>query len=124
MGEKLTAWGKPNITLFGQPIDANVTMLHVDENDIKDDGMIFRIPDETPIISFDVKLDDTVYKTMRKLFKYRMPRKFKKKVKTLIAKRFGIKANKIRFNMTVFNNQKRRKRYERRMESCKARRTQ
>lgn len=107
MGEKLIAWGEPNITLFGQPIDVNsVTTLHVDENDIKDDGMIFRIPDETPLISFDVKLDDTLYKIIREQFKYRIPRKIKKKVKTLIAKHFGIKAKKIRFNMTVFNKTK------------------
>ena len=106
MGEKIIAWGKPNITLFGQQVDFNaLTSLRCDENDIKEDGLIFCLPDELPMLSFDVNVAPETLRNLRKLFKRRIPRKRKKYVKTQISKRFGIKTKQIKFDYKVLNNE-------------------
>lgn len=106
MGE-IIAWGEPHITLFGQQVDFNAhTSLRCEDSNIKEGGLVFSIPDNVPTISFDVEIDEAFYKTIRKLYKRRMPRKFKKKVKYCASKYLGIKMSKIRFNQSVFNKQK------------------
>lgn len=42
--------------------------------------------------------NDTVYKNIMRLFKHRLPRKFKKSYKKHIAQRIGIPADKLRFS--------------------------
>ena len=54
--------------------------------------------DQTPVtMSFDMKMTPNQFKSIRKLFKNRLPRKFKKRYKNMAAKRFGIKPSKLRF---------------------------
>ena len=54
--------------------------------------------DPTPVtISFDMKTTPNQFKSIRKLFKNRLPRKFKKRYKNMVAKKFGIKPSKLRF---------------------------
>lgn len=107
MGEKIIAWGKPNITLFGQQVDFNAqTSLRCEDSDIKEGGLVFSLPDNIPTISFDVEIDESYYKTIRKLYKRRMPRKFKKSIKRYTAKMLGLKTRRLKFNMSVFNRQK------------------
>ena len=107
MGE-IIVWGEPHITLFGQQVDFNAqTSLRCEDSDIKEGGLIFSLPDNIPTISFDVEIDESYYKTIRNLYKRRMPRKFKKEVKYYTSKYLGIKMSKIRFDMSVFNNKRR-----------------
>ena len=95
---KFPIWGKPRVTLFGQPISYEPqATIHFDESDIKDTGVIFEIP-KIPPIYFDVELDKAAMREIRKLYKKRMPRKFKKKVKEQIAKFFGLDIKKIKFS--------------------------
>lgn len=54
--------------------------------------------DPTPVtMSFDMKTTPNQFKSIRKLFKNRLPRKFKKRYKNMVAKKFGIKPSKLRF---------------------------
>lgn len=54
--------------------------------------------DPTPVtMSFDMKMTPNQFKSIRKLFKNRLPRKFKKRYKNMVAKKFGIKPSKLRF---------------------------
>ena len=117
MGElKVPIWGKPTI-MWGDT-KLNIPSGHTDlsmvnENDNEKSGAFFHVPDPRPLaFAFDIDVKPTTIRSIRKMFKYRMPRKTKKRAKTLLAKRLGIKARKLRFNLQVFNNQKRRKRYE------------
>lgn len=48
-------------------------------------------------LSFDMEINPKVIRSVRKLFKHRLPRKFKKRYKNMIAKRFDIEPNKLRF---------------------------
>lgn len=117
MGEiKVPIWGEPTLKwrdiTIGNP-NAITSLLTVEENDIKGDGVVFRVPDPEPItFSFDVDIAPETIRTIRKLFKYRIPRKTKKKIKSFTAKYLGIKVKQLKFNLNVLNHQKRRKRYE------------
>lgn len=58
--------------------------------------------DPTPVtkeysISFDMQLTPKQFKSIRKMFRSRLPRKFKKRYKNMVAKKFGIKPSKLRF---------------------------
>ena len=54
--------------------------------------------DPTPVtMSFDMKMTPNQFKSIRKLFKNRLPRKFKKRYKNMVSKKFGIKPSKLRF---------------------------
>ena len=54
--------------------------------------------DPTPVtMSFDMKMTPNQFMSIRKLFKNRLPRKFKKRYKNMVAKKFGIKPSKLRF---------------------------
>jgi len=103
------AWGKPTLILGGVTLDnpnACTSLMIVEENDIKDDGVIFHIPDPRPIsLSFDVNVTPETLRNLRKLFKRRIPRKKKKYVKTQISKRFGIKTKQLKFDYKVLNNE-------------------
>ena len=106
MVEKLN-WGKPSLFVgtLGLPI-GNIVLdplgvNHVDHLESMDryidDGVVFPNTDQS--ISFDVP----VTPELRKLFgeltkKRRYPRKFKKAVKALIAKRYSIRVKKIKFS--------------------------
>lgn len=61
----------------------------------------------TPVtMSFDMKMTQNQFKSIRKLFKNRLPRKFKKRYKNMVAKRFGIKPSKLRFRYnSVFTHE-------------------
>lgn len=117
MGEiKVPIWGEPTLKwrdiTIGNP-NAITSLLTVEENDIKGDGVVFSVPDLEPItLSFDVDIAPETIRTIRKLFKYRIPRKTKKKIKSFTAKYLGIKVKQLKFNLNVLNHQKRRKRYE------------
>ena len=100
-------WGRPSLFVgaaglpIGQisfdPIEAK----HVDHLESMgryiDDGIVFPKTDQS--ISFDVP----VTPELRKLFgeltkKRRFPRKFKKAIKALMAKRYGMSMKKIKFS--------------------------
>ena len=54
--------------------------------------------DPTPItMSFDMKMTPNQFKSIHKLFKNRLPRKFKKHYKNMIANRLGISPSKLKF---------------------------
>lgn len=54
--------------------------------------------DPTPVtMSFDMQLTPKQFKSIRKMFRSRLPRKFKKRYKNMVAKKFGIKPSKLRF---------------------------
>lgn len=54
--------------------------------------------DPTPVtMSFDMKMTPNQFRSIRKLFKNRLPRKFKKRYKNMVAKKFGIKPSKLKF---------------------------
>lgn len=54
--------------------------------------------DQTPVtMSFDMKMTPNQFKSIRKLFKNRLPRRFKKRYKNMVSKKFGIKPSKLRF---------------------------
>ena len=106
MGEKL-CWGKPSLFVgavglpIGQisldPIEVN----HVDHLESMDryidDGVVFP---KVHSISFDVPATTELNKLFGELTKKRrFPRKIKKAIKALIAKRYGIRMKKIKFSM-------------------------
>ena len=94
-------WGKPSVTLFGRQINYEPqAAIHFDESDIKDTGVVFEIP-RIPPIYFDVELDKAAMREIRKLYKKRMPRKFKKKVKEHISKFFGLDIKKVKFSYKI-----------------------
>ena len=47
--------------------------------------------------SFDMQLTPKQFNSIRKMFRSRLPRKFKKRYKNMVAKKFGIKPSKLRF---------------------------
>ena len=54
--------------------------------------------DPTPVtMSFDMQLTPKQFKSIRKMFRSRLPRKFKKRYKNMVAKKFGIKPSKLKF---------------------------
>ena len=58
--------------------------------------------DPTPVtkewsFSFDMDISLKQFQSIRKLFKTRLPRKFKKRYKNMVAKKFGIKPSKLMF---------------------------
>ena len=67
--------------------------------------------DPTPVakeysFSFDMQLTPKQFKSIRKMFRSRLPRKFKKRYKNMVAKKFGIKPSKLRFRYNgVFNKE-------------------
>lgn len=106
MGEKLY-WGKPSLSVgaVGLPIG----QISLDPIEVKridhieppmgryiDDGVVF--PKEHSI-SFDVPATPELLQLFGELTKKRrFPRKFKKAVKALMAKRYGISMKKIKFS--------------------------
>ena len=52
-------------------------------------------------LTYTMKLSQKESMKLRKLFKYRLPRKFKKKYKNMMAKRLGTKPNKLRFKFYI-----------------------
>ena len=67
--------------------------------------------DPTPVakeysFSFDMQLTPKQFKSIRKMFRSRLPRKFKKRYKNMVAKKFSIKPSKLRFRYNgVFNKE-------------------
>lgn len=54
--------------------------------------------DPTPVtMSFDMQLTPKQFKSICKMFRSRLPRKFKKRYKNMVAKKFGIKPSKLKF---------------------------
>ena len=47
--------------------------------------------------SFDMQFTPKQFKSIRKMFRSRLPRKFKKRYKNMVAKKFGIKPSKLKF---------------------------
>jgi hypothetical protein len=93
-----------NVKIFWKPIDGEEfkELEHIG----KVEGLDFEPLEEpidvkydpTPVtMSFDMKMTPNQFKSIRKLFKNRLPRKFKKRYKNMAAKRFGIKPSKLRF---------------------------
>ena len=115
MGEKPT-WGEPSVMFYGlsgsvgvdeTPIKLDgVTNLSygIDCGDVDGDVMNFQPSDFS--LSFDLKMNKATFRSVRKLFRYRMPRKTKKRFKKQFAKTFGVKVKKLRFNYRLFNKQK------------------
>lgn len=106
------AWGKPTIKIGDTELKppTEFTPLLIEENDIDDGGNIpFWADNHEYNVSFDVKLDKASFKSIRRMFVYRMPRKTKKALKKEFAKRFGVKVKKLRFNNRLFNMQKKQK---------------
>lgn len=118
MGElNVPIWGKPTI-FWGdkklEVLEGHTNLVLNEESDIKDDGKLFDCSVWRPkpiTFSFDVDVKPETIRSIRKLFTMRIPRKAKKRIKSMMAKRLGIKQGKLRFNLQWFNNQKRRKRY-------------
>lgn len=105
MGEKL-CWGKPSlfVGVVGLPIGQisldPIEINHVDHLESMDryidDGVVFP---KTHSISFDVPVTPELNKLFGELTKKRrFPRKIKKAIKALIAKRYGIRVKKIKFS--------------------------
>ena len=106
------AWGKPTIKIDDTELKppTEFTPLLIEENDIDYGGNIpFWVDNHEYNVSFDVKLDKASFKSIRRMFVYRMPRKKKKEFKKAFAKQFGVKVKKMRFNNRVFNMQKKQK---------------
>ena len=105
------AWGKPTLRIGDAELELDgVTEfkpLLVEETDIDDEGRLFRNDNIEHSISFEITNSSPIFKSLRKLFKYRIPRKKKKAYKKAFCSRFGIPLSKVRFNMSFFNNQKR-----------------
>lgn len=102
MGEKL-CWGKPSLFVgaVGLPIGQisldSIEVNHVDRLESIDNSVVF--PKEHSI-SFDVPATPELNKLFGELTKKRrFPRKIKKAIKALIAKRYGIRMKKIKFSM-------------------------
>lgn len=103
------AWGEPTIKIGDTVLETlrGFTQLTAD-NDVDDGGDVpFWVDDHEYSLSFDVELDKATIRSIRRMFVFRIPRKKKKKFKTFLSKRFGIKTKKL-----LFNNQIRRKRYD------------
>lgn len=96
------------VKIFWKPIDGEEfkELEHVG----KVEGFDFE-PSEEPInvqydttsetkeysFSFDMQLTPKQFKSIRKMFRSRLPRKFKKRYKNMVAKKVGIKPSKLRF---------------------------
>ena len=101
------AWGKPTTLRIDDMVLDGVTELNsplVDETDIDDECLDDNMEHS---ISFEIPNYSPIFKSLGKLFKYRIPRKKKKAYKKAFCSRFGIPLSKVRFNMSFFNNQKR-----------------
>lgn len=106
MGEKLN-WGKPLLFVgtLGLPI-GNIVLDPLEVNHVDhlesmdryiDDGVVFPNTDQS--ISFDVPATPELRKQFGELTKKRrFPRKFKKAIKALVAKRYGMSMKKIKFS--------------------------
>lgn len=105
IGEKLY-WGKPSLSVgsvglpIGQiPLDP-IEVIHVDRLESMDryidDSVVFP---EVYSISFDVPVIPELNKLFGELTKKRrFPRKIKKAIKVIIAKRYGIRVKEIKFS--------------------------
>ena len=103
MGENIN-WGKPSLSFgttglpIGQISFDPIEVKHIEPplGRYIDDGVVF--PKHS--ISFDIPATPDLRKLFGELTKKRRyPRKFKKAVKTLIAKKYGISMKKIKFSM-------------------------
>lgn len=96
------------VKIFWKPVDGGE--LKELECATKSDGFEFEPLEEpvdvqydpTPVakeysFSFDMDISSKQFQSIRKLFKNRLPRKFKKQYKNMVAKKFGIKPSKLRF---------------------------
>ena len=73
-----------------------IEISHIDTGRYIDDGVVFP---KTHSISFDVPVTPELNKLFGELTKKRrFPRKIKKAIKALIAKRYGIRVKKIKFS--------------------------
>lgn len=98
MSEKLS-WGKPlnirNVSI-GPPID--ITSLNVDARYI-DDGIAFKKEPDEFSISFRIPKTAIKIKEIKALVRWpRIPRKLKKAVKRIMAKKSGKRMKKIKFS--------------------------
>ena len=97
-GAKL-AWGKPILRINDAVIapPEEFTPLLVADNDIKTGGVVLFYKDKGECnASFEMQIDMPIARSMRRLFRFRIPRKKKKAYKKALAKRFGIKTAKLR----------------------------
>ena len=97
-----------NMKIFWKPVDGGE--LKEIQCVTESDGFTFEPLEEpvnvkydpTPVtkeysFSFDMQLTPKQFKSIRKMFRSRLPRKFKKQYKNMVAKKFGIKPSKLRF---------------------------
>jgi hypothetical protein len=105
------AWGKPTLRIGDVELDGVTEFkpLLVERTAINDEGELFWNDNMEHSISFEIPNSSTIFKSLGKLFKYRIPRKKKKAYKKAFCARFDIPLNKVRFRMSIFNNQKRLK---------------
>lgn len=103
------AWGKPTLRIGDVELDGVTELkpLLADETDIDDEGRLSWNDNIEHSISFEIPNSSPIFKSLGKLFKYRIPRKKKKAYKKAFCTRFDIPLSKVRFNMSFFNNQKR-----------------
>lgn len=110
-GRKLY-WGEPTIKIGDTVLEppSGFTPLLIADNDIDDGRNVpFWVGDHEYNVSFDMELDKASFKSIRRMFVFRIPRKKKKAIKKEFEKRFGVNVKKLRFNNRLFNLQKRQK---------------
>lgn len=103
------AWGKPTLRMGDVELDGvkEFKPLLVEETTINDEGRLFQNGNMEHSISFEIPKSSPIFKSLGKLFKYRIPRKKKKAYKKAFCSHFGIPLSKARFCMSFFNSQKR-----------------
>lgn len=104
------AWGTPVLKVGDailEPPQDRFTHLVVDDNYDCDDTFV--VGKHEYSLSFDVEINKATFRTVRKMFIRRIPRKKKKEFKRAFENRFGVRVKKMHFNYRVFNNQKKKR---------------
>lgn len=104
-------WGEPIITKGDMVLTppSGFTCLKVEENEIKDGGVLIYKGNNECEVTFDWELSKATIRHFGKLFTIRLPRKKKKALKKAFEREYGLKITRFHFNKSL----KRRKRYER-----------
>ena len=99
-----------NVKLFWKPVDSNgvqelkdvtkTECLEISEDSV--DMEHFNTPATREYsFSFTKQITEKEFRSIYRMFKGRLPRKFKKRYKNMVAKKFGIKPSKLRFRYTA-----------------------